>query len=59
MPHGFVINGVKDALAAALGILESEQGRTFQRLRQDVIGAIEREEWAFGIVVRKFARAAR
>jgi|GEM_PF-473641 hypothetical protein len=25
MPHGFIIHGVKDALAAALGILESEQ----------------------------------
>jgi hypothetical protein len=25
MPRGFIINGVKDALAAALGILESEQ----------------------------------
>jgi hypothetical protein len=25
MPHGFIINGVKDALAAALGILESQQ----------------------------------
>ena len=25
MPHGFIINGVKDALAAALGILESER----------------------------------
>ncbi len=25
MPPGFIINGVKDALAAALGILESEQ----------------------------------
>jgi hypothetical protein len=25
MPHGYIIHGVKDALAAALGILESEQ----------------------------------
>ena len=29
--------------------------RTFQRLRQDVIDAIEREHKAFGSVVRKFA----
>jgi len=28
--------------------------RTFQRLRQDVIDVIGREEWAFGIVARKF-----
>jgi hypothetical protein len=33
--------------------------RTFQRLRQDVIDAIEREHRAFGIVVRKFARSIR
>lgn len=29
--------------------------RTFQRLRQDAIDAIEREHKAFGSVVRKFA----
>ena len=29
--------------------------RTFQKLRQDVIIAIEREHWAFGIVMRRFA----
>ena len=31
--------------------------RTFQRLRQDVIDAIERERMAFGVVVRKIARS--
>jgi hypothetical protein len=29
--------------------------RTFERLRQDVIDAIEHEHWAFGVVLRKFA----
>jgi len=29
--------------------------RTFQRLRQNVIDAIEREHWAFGVVMRRFA----
>ena len=28
--------------------------RTFQKLRQDVIHAIEREQWAFGIAARNF-----
>jgi hypothetical protein len=31
--------------------------RTFQRLRQDVIDAIEHEHSAFGFVMRKFARS--
>jgi hypothetical protein len=62
--------GVPNAAARKLGLSDPEDAytmdrpkgmheRTFQRLRQDVIGAIEREEWAFEIVVRKFARTAR
>ncbi|MGZ8892678.1 MAG: hypothetical protein ACXW1R_07075 [Halobacteriota archaeon] len=31
--------------------------KTFQRMRTDVIDAIEREQSAFGVVMRKFARS--
>jgi hypothetical protein len=33
--------------------------RTFQRLRQDAIDAIEREHWTFGIVLHKIAQSFR
>jgi hypothetical protein len=33
--------------------------RTFERLRKDVIDAIEREEWAFGIAARNFVCSVR